>query len=246
MASGYQCPYCSKTCKSRGGLFQHINRTSTCRDAQIKEVSADPSKTRPHDEQDPDGNEGGGTRRSKRLKSRGEAVFENIQMMMEIAAGIVGKRGTEGEEDDTEEGENDAFPLGNDGYLEEDDADNDEDDEEEDENGPNGNENMETVSKVNTQMLEKFREYCRTHDHRFLPLSQEDIASIKLMDILRRKKAPLNAYSELLEWHLKQGGELRDHESLKDTSQYHHRNTLMKKLIPRYNLEAMMPKIKKV
>ena len=75
---------------------------------------------------------------------------------------------------------------------------------------------------------------------------KEEITSIRLMDILRQKKAPLNAHQEVLEWHLKDKGRIREHESLKDAPEYKTRSTLMKKLIPRYNLEAMMPKIKRV
>ena len=232
-------------------MFQHINRTAACREAQIKEVSAKKptkhSQRRPYDEQDRDGIEQGRNRRSKRLKFLQQAALDKTLMLKQFAAGIGGIFVAEEEADDADLEDDDGFPAETDGTLETDDADDEEDDEEEDEIASNGDESMDAVStSANTEMLQQFREYCNTHDHRFLPLSKEDIASIKLMDVLRRKKAPLNAYAEVLEWHLKQSGELREHESLKDTSKYHHRKTLMKKLIPRYNLEAMMPKIRKV
>ncbi len=98
----------------------------------------------------------------------------------------------------------------------------------------------------NTQLLEEFRAFCDEHQDKFLDLTKEEECSIKLMDILMRKKAPLNAFAEVLEWHLKGSDVIREHESLKDTDRYHHRNTLLKKLMPRYNLQGMMPKIKRV
>ncbi len=49
-----------------------------------------------------------------------------------------------------------------------------------------------------------------------------------------------------MEWHLKEIGKLREHEQLGDAIGYHHRSTLMKQLLPRYNLTAMIPTEKKV
>ena len=57
--------------------------------------------------------------------------------------------------------------------------------------------------EANTLGLEDFRPYCNTHDTTFEPLDAHTIKSIKLMDILRRTKAPLNAYQPFLEWHLR-------------------------------------------
>jgi len=97
----------------------------------------------------------------------------------------------------------------------------------------------------NTQILKKFKAYCDEHFDNFLQLTTEEKTSIKLLDVIRRK-APLNAYQQLLEWHLKETGKLQDHEQLGDAEGYCHRTTLMKRLIPRYNLLDMMPIEKKV
>ena len=80
----------------------------------------------------------------------------------------------------------------------------------------------------------------------FLPLSKEEESSIKLLNALKSQKAPLRAYPALLEWHLKETGHLREHKTLKDSQKYFHRDTLMKKLIKCYNMQAMLPKIKKL
>ena len=93
----------------------------------------------------------------------------------------------------------------------------------------------------NTQMLTKFRAFCDTHSHNFLPLSRQEVTFIKLLNALKSQKAPLcAAYPSLLEWHLKETQHLREHESPKDTPKYFHRETLMKQLIERYNMKAML------
>ena len=56
----------------------------------------------------------------------------------------------------------------------------------------------------------------------------------------------MNAYPELLEWHLRETGELLHNETIKDTADYTHRGPLIDELTRRYNLEGMKPKIKKV
>lgn len=97
----------------------------------------------------------------------------------------------------------------------------------------------------NSEMLNQFRKYCAEHWDKYLPLTKEEATCIKLMDVLRRK-APLNAYGLVLEWHLKETGKLREHEKLGDIDGFLQRKTLIKKLLPRYNLTAMQVKEKKV
>lgn len=105
--------------------------------------------------------------------------------------------------------------------------------------------NVATHEGPNTEILKKFKAYCDNHFDNFLPLTKEDKASIKLLHAIRRK-APLNAYQQIMEWHLKETGKLQEHEQLGDAEGYFHRTTLMKRLIPRYNLSDMMPIEKKV
>ena len=97
----------------------------------------------------------------------------------------------------------------------------------------------------NTEMLAKLREYCSKHQTKYIGLSKEELTSIKLMNVLKRR-APLTAHEELLEWHLKETGKLEHNGKLGDKPQYRRRETLMKDMIPRYNLEAMMPQEKRV
>jgi hypothetical protein len=99
---------------------------------------------------------------------------------------------------------------------------------------------------INDQMRKDFQAYCASHRVKFLPLKKEEVTSIKLLDTMKRKKSPLNAYPELLEWHLKETKHLLPHETLKDTTKYFHRSTLMNRLTERYNVEAMLPKTKRL
>ncbi len=97
----------------------------------------------------------------------------------------------------------------------------------------------------NTEMLNQFREYCMANEWQ-VNLTEEETCSIKLMDVLRQKKAPLNAYASVLEWHLHQTRHLREHETLKDTDAYCHRSTLIKQMLKRYNREQLVPTVSKV
>ena len=101
--------------------------------------------------------------------------------------------------------------------------------------------------EANTQILEDFREYCGTHSQKFEPLDEPTIKSVKLMDLLRKTKAPLRAFQPFLEWHLRETGELRDETmTLKDTPDCFSRETVMKRLFKRHNCAALTPQIRKV
>ena len=99
--------------------------------------------------------------------------------------------------------------------------------------------------KPDTSMIEEFKEYCEGFHDTFLPLTKEQKASIKLIDVIR-KKAPLGAFQDVMEWHLKETGKLQPHEKLGDAEGYQHRKTLMKWLFKRYNLTKMIPTIKRI
>ena len=62
----------------------------------------------------------------------------------------------------------------------------DEDEEEDDED--------KQRAPPNTQMLTEFGAFCDTHSHNFIPLSRQDVTSIKLLNALKSQKAPLRAY----------------------------------------------------
>jgi len=99
----------------------------------------------------------------------------------------------------------------------------------------------------NRTKLEEFCGYCTTFPEKHVrDLAKEKVTSIKLMDVLKRKRAPLNTFPEVLVWNLRDKGHLLPHETLKDTSKYSHRGPLMKMLKGRHYLGQMFPRVKKV
>ena len=93
-------------------------------------------------------------------------------------------------------------------------------------------------------MLTGFKECSAQQTTSHTPFCGTKETSIQLHATLKRKKTALNAHPELLEWHLKETNHLSLHETLKDTKEHVHRNTPLKCLMTRCNLEAMAPKLK--
>jgi hypothetical protein len=232
-----QCPYCHKTLKSIRGVTQHINQSPTCLAKQQREIS----RRAALDSQDDD------IPIESRRRSRRIQLLEEEEPFRQLVAP------PREQQLDADQEAMDDIPLP--------DAD-DPSDSEAEQPAPrkervasdesSGSEiddgsQAEEAERLppNTQILEEFRSYCAQHSNQFIGLTKQQKSCIKLMDVLRRK-APLSAYAEVMEWHLKETGVLREHESLGDAEMYQHRKTLMKYLQARYNLTAMMPKQKKV
>ena len=72
-------------------------------------------------------------------------------------------------------------------------------------------------------------------------LTEAQVTGVRLMDALRRNRAPLKAYKDLSEWHLKENGVIMEQQVANDAG-YHYvsRETLIKMLMVRY--EAHVPK----
>ena len=89
-----------------------------------------------------------------------------------------------------------------------------------------GSEPNAAEPEPNSQMMEEFAEFVDKHPENHLRLTNAEKTSIRLLDVLKRKKTPLNAFPEMLEWHLKETGHLEEHETLKDSMAYTHRGPL--------------------
>ena len=98
----------------------------------------------------------------------------------------------------------------------------------------------------NTWIWDQFQEHVANHVGNFLPFSDEKVTAIKLMHTLKLKKAPLNAYSSLIEWHFWQSGKLSEYEKLGECPLYIVRETLLKWLNKCYNMEMKKPYTKLV
>ena len=90
---------------------------------------------------------------------------------------------------------------------------------------------------------DEFVDFCNKNKF-FAPFTRGEVAGIKLMDVLWKKRAPINAYPSMMEWHLRESGQMKDSQQLKDMDSelYVGRNTLLKRLAKRYNLVDKGPK----
>ena len=253
------CPYCDKKCKTTRGVTQHINQTKDCREKQIATISA--SKRQPEDaelkgssgtDSTPDHTS---TRCSHRVRKKNRHVARERE-------GLRTGQGTDATVLDSSTGV-DLNPTGgtnrepgsvlfrepnDDGFFDGDDTESENENDESEGTGHNseGSGARHEPGSPNTTLLEQFRAYCDKHDQNFLPLRASEATSIKLLHVLKLKKAPLNAYKELLEWHLRETGTLAAHETLKDTTRFKGRDTLMNQLANRYNVMPLYPKVKRL
>ena len=256
----FGCLYCGKSCLTERGLKQHIAKTPFCYQKQLKEVSGTRSlrsRTNPHASQlnqvaSVAPNEAFKTipiRKSNRLVDQLIAAQDAADKA--CASGALDPANPVAGINDsgTEVPETDAFDTLSGGE----DTDRASDIEcggyvpSESEDEPSDAEAKPTSKRMpNTKMMEQFKAYCNSHRHHFLPLTKAEKTQIKLMDTLKRHKAPLGAYKEVLEWQIKETKKLLPHESIRDTNHYCSRNALMKKLINRYNCGGMVPKLKQL
>lgn len=91
----------------------------------------------------------------------------------------------------------------------------------------------------NRKLMLQFREYCAKAAD-FLPFSKQEAIAIKCMDMLRRTKASLSTYNDVMEWHFKATGDLRDHEQLGETPEFLSRPRLLNLLKSRYNISPSL------
>jgi hypothetical protein len=97
-------------------------------------------------------------------------------------------------------------------------------------------------NKPSSRGLDDFVEFCNKNKF-FAPLTDPEEAGIKLLDVLRKKKSPMNAYSMVMDWHLREKGVLKEGMTLKDagTANFIGRSTLINRLAKRYNMTNKMP-----
>ena len=86
-----------------------------------------------------------------------------------------------------------------------------------------------------TGIRDQFKEYCEAHPTKFRShLTAGEKTSLKLLEVIFKKKTPLNAHRDLMEWHLQSSGELREGHPLKHCSGYVSREATMKAMRARY------------
>ena len=113
-------------------------------------------------------------------------------------------------------------------------------DENEDENNQNNN------LQPDDSNLTSFQNYCDYAATHFAPLSKDHEAAIRLMDILKRKKAPLDTYDEVMEWHLRDKGLLLDGDTVAQCDSFISRKVLIKYMKKRYHMVDKFPFVKEL
>ena len=106
----------------------------------------------------------------------------------------------------------------------------------------------ETSGTTNTRLLDRYNEYAP--ENRFVaPLEARDLTGVRLLRVLKSKKAALNSYNELFEWHLREIGALKEGDGMRSAENrrlYIGREPLIKMLASRYGLTGMEPVVKTV
>ena len=92
-----------------------------------------------------------------------------------------------------------------------------------------------------TWIRDQFREYCAFAQENFLPFTEHEVRTIRLLHLLKEKNSPMNAFEPVMLWHLKEANLLWEHQGLGDYPQYIGRKTMIKRLLERYNFENKLP-----
>ena len=106
---------------------------------------------------------------------------------------------------------------------------------------PDSGGNSPETTGPDTWIRGQFIEYCDMAHRTFIPFTQDQIRSIKLLHLLKAKNAPMNSYEAVMHWHVKEANKLREHQPLSDYTGHIARKTIMKTLIRRYNYANKLP-----
>lgn len=95
----------------------------------------------------------------------------------------------------------------------------------------------------NTAMRDGFRAYTEAAHKIFMKdLTKAQKQGIKLLDLLQKKKASLDTYGAVMDWHYREKGHLKPDETLKDVRGHLSRDVLMATIKQRYNMKTKFPK----
>ena len=239
----YFCPHCGKKVKTQRGVKQHVNQSPECLAKQEGAVLTQRRGKEPDDEEASDmvpqvrrlNNEPfpsaprGRTSTDPQGKSADSIASPSLQQQEQANSPFkspVRKKHRSNSE-----------------WYTENDVEFDPNDDDESRNSEATN--LEDDYQPNKELKGNFHTYCAEHANKYVSFSKSETSCIQLMDCLR-KKAPLNAYQSVLEWHLKETGQLKKHQRLGDLDDYPHRATLMKRMMHRYNCMGLMPHEKRV
>ena len=244
----FHCPHCNKPCKTKKGREQHITSSKLCLSAQnaIRLFQEDKTKAT-------------GKRKSgddyshlfKHLLEKDEAkrckVREKTQTQEKQSTskstGTVSETRTEpelpGQDPHGDGGEAWFDPFAEASDYSGDPAMMDDDDDQEDDGSEETNQGQEEEIpfQASRKSVTDFKAYARNAFLNYTHLEDKEKVAVKLMRTLLKKKASLDTYQAVMEWHLIASGKLREGASLGNCQHYVSRKKLLKKLRKRYNME---------
>ena len=104
----------------------------------------------------------------------------------------------------------------------------------------------ESPAKASKQSRTQFKEYVRNAFINFGELEEKEWQAAKLLRTLLKKKASMDTYESVLEWHLVAAGKMREGSPLGKCQHYVSRKKLMKKLRERYNMDKKYAQPKEI
>ena len=146
-------------------------------------------------------------------------------------------------EEESTDDEHSAISVGND-IDDDSDADNfDEVDEDEDHDDKDLGQDNDSHQSIDPNILKRsrrsgkeFKKYVRNAYSNFTMLTKKEMCGIRLMHKLVHKKATLDTYDDVMQWHLQESGKLGQYESVGKSKHFVSREKLMQKLKKRYDM----------
>ena len=258
------CKYCNRSdFASQSGLNYHLNH-GKCQDAYTKDLLGSPTRTHGPSLEQPDVDDEGAEEfivPEPPHKETGPSFLEDHEVMqvdLDFLRQNIGGDFDSDSDPDSEVTDNDD-PFRWDVLPKDDDSSSSEEESiDSDLMSSNSDLNPPEVLKVGPveddekgegpllYIRDQFIEYVNGMVNNHVPLSADEKRSVRLMAALRKKQVALNGYPEIMEWHLKDSGLLREHEKLSSSSHYIGRETMLERLKQRYNFSNKYPFERKV
>ena len=100
--------------------------------------------------------------------------------------------------------------------------------------------------RADDRNVREFYKYCTNAKKNFVPFTKDEARAVRLLDALRKNKAPLAAYDDFMRLILRETGDLLPNEPLGDCPSFIGRRTMMKMLTKRYNMKDKFPFIREI
>lgn len=244
------CPHCSKACKTAKGLEQHIKSSGSCRSAQnafrmVEEVKMNSPPKRKADDAYIHVLDNDQAARHKLAKANSPSPRK---LLSETEAKEAKQQNPHHTGDEpfidpfaqsSSEGDFDPYATPSDyssegpGMMMDSDK-----DEEASELGEDKEGQLDKVQvNASKKCITQFKNYVRNAYQNFAQLEEKEKFAAKLLRTLLKKKASLDTYEAVMEWHLITSGKMRPGSSLGKNQHFVSRDKLMKKLRIRYNMD---------